>query len=357
MELRTYDLTKGIEVSYENILKMHFVPNSNKLVLLKVNSSWGLFVEIVDFDSFLTTIITLDNKLRIYYREFEHNSFVDYSKCLDDSIVFSLKHIFEFYFSDDLEFIYLRARLNNSAEQVCHFKIDLEGKIVNEKIENSSYDSVYAYSHLKKYLINDNFVFLDLDNFTEHDLVDFFDKTFENDNFLYLGFNDGRYSIFTLPDKNLFGLIFFDKDDNYPRGSFNIFKINDIKKPELIFSFRIDEFGDHHTFNPSGNKIAYCKYLDFDEIEIKIRELYQNEFENAIEFNIPYSKEDSSPEEIILSDANFIIIVFNNRFEVYNIYTQEQMAVYNRDIRTLYCFGENKLFYIYLNKLKMEFLG
>lgn len=356
MELVTYDLTKGIEVSYENILKMHFIQNSNKLVLLKVNASWELFVEIIDFNSYLKTIIILEYKFSIYDHKFKQNNFVDYSKYLNQTKVFSLSHIYEFYFSDDLEFIYLKARLKNSTDEICHFKIDLEGKLINKKTENGSHDPWDNYALLKKYHVSDNFIFLDLDDFVEYDLGDFFNETFEKNDFFYLWINDGSYSIFTLPDENLFGLIFFDKDGNSPRGSFNIFKINDIKKPKLIFSYRIDEFGDHHTFNPSGNRMAYCKYLDIGEIEIKIRELYQNEFENAIEFNISYPKEDSSPEEVFLSDANLILVVFYDRIEAYDIYTFEQITVYNRDIRTLYCFGENKLFYIYLSKLKMEIL-
>lgn len=357
MELVTYNLTEDIHISYENILKMHFIPNSNKLVVLKVNPSYELFIEIIDFNSFLKTRITFDKKFSIYYHELNHNIFVDYRMDLDQLKEFSLKHIFEFYLSEDLEFVYLKARLNNSVEQICHFKIDLKGKVVVEKLENEPHNSLEEYCFLKKYLVSDNFVFLDFDDFSEYDLADFFDTIFYKDDFLYFGFNDGRYSIFSLPDENLFGLVFFDKDGNYPRGSFNIFRINDIKKPVLLFSHRIDEFGSNHIFNSSGNKIMYYNHIDFGEIKIKIRELSQDDFENAIEFTLSYSKEDSAPHELFLSDTNLILLVFYDRIEVYNIHTLERISIYNRDIGTSYCFDKNKLFYIYLNKLKMEILA
>lgn len=356
MELGTYNLTEDIKISYENILKMHFIPNSNKLVLLKVNPSWRLFIEIIDFNSSLKTKITLDDKFRIYYREFEHNTFVNYSKDVSQLQEYSLKHIFEFYLSEDLEFIYLKARVKKSKEEVCHFKIDLEGKIVLEKIEDESHNSLDKFCFLKKYLVSDNFVFLDLEDFSEHDLADFFDIVFIKDNFLFLRLNDD-YSIFSLPDENLLGLVFFDKDGNYPRGSFNIFRINDIKKPVLLFSHRIDEFGSNHIFNASGSKILYYYYIDFGEIKIKIRELSKNDFENVIEFTLSYSKEDSGPHELFWSDTNLILLVFYDRIEVYDIHSLEMVSNYNRDIGTSYCFDKNNLFYVYLSKLKMEILA
>ncbi|RKR05370.1 hypothetical protein C8C83_4717 [Flavobacterium sp. 90] len=357
MELVTYNLTEDIEVSYENILKMHFIPNSNKLALLKVNSSWRLFVEIIDFNSSLKAKITLDNKLRFYYREFEHNTFVNYSKDLSHLGKYSLTHIFEFYLSEDLEFIYLKARFKKTKEEVCHFKIDFEGKVVLEKIEDESHNPLDDYCFLKKYLVSDNFIFLDLEDFSEHDLADFFDTVFYKDDFLFLRFNGDEYPIFSLPDKNLLGLVFFDRDGNYPRGSFNVFRINDIKKPVLLFSYKIDDFGSNHIFNSSGNKILYYYYIDLCEIKIKIRELSKNDFENAIEFTLSFSKEDSAPHELFFSDANLILLVFYDRIEVYNIHTLERISIYNRDIGTSYCFDKNKLFYIYLNKLKMEVLA
>lgn len=329
MELKNF---KPI-IEFNEILKIQFIAKLNQVVLLGIDSALQLSLEIINLNDFSKKTISIDT-----------------TNDLSASIDYPNRHVSEFYASDNLDFFYLKCNLFNSDIGTLHFKIDGKGKIVNIKPIQTK-NQFNDYCVLKSYLVSKDFIFLDFEDFEQYDLSDFFDDFFEEDDFSFLRTDDYNYSIFTCQDKNILGLGFFDKDGKIPRGRYSVFEIEDVRKPKLIFSHKIDQWGEC-VINQSCNKVAYFHYLKFGEIDIIVRKLSETEFENEIRFKVDI--QGSVPKDVFLTDDSYIIFIFYHRVEVYNIETFQQIFTFKKDIFPPYCFSNNKLFYIYLNKLHIK---
>ncbi|MFP9113322.1 hypothetical protein ACLI1A_05235 [Flavobacterium sp. RHBU_3] len=348
----TYELTENIRISYESILKIAAIPNSNKLALLRVNSSYELFIEVIDFEKNTSENVIFKEKFYKTIDNFNKSDKIKYEyppPPLNGSLV---NHVSRFYIFSE-KYFYLKI----ISAQSFDITFDFEGNIINRReIVKQDYKpgshrpSFVGFTG--KYYVTDDFEFLDLESFEKHSLDNFITDFFDDDDFFYIRYMEG-YSLFTLSHKNLFGITFFDKDGNNPRGRYSIFKIDDVNHPELLFNHKTDNYLYYSVINSTGTKIVNFIAREFDKGDVIIRELSQDGFENAITFNVTLN-ERSVPADMVFQGEDTIYLIFYNRIEVFDVMSAKRLYVFNRDYNTPYTMHDNMCFYISENKLILK---
>ncbi len=312
------ELVSKSNMSNLKILKIKSIPEIHAIILLKTNQlDSDSFIEILDFENNKIKQILLDKKI---------------SKIRD-------------FHSIDLECLYVNGNYNGEFD--CHLKIDLNnGEIIfHKKFDTEIHSLNYKYI-LKNYIFREDLVLLNLENFEEYNLYDFISNNFDDDyNFTYLYFSEGRYEIFTLPDKNIIGFEIFDKDGDEPRCTYIILKIENNENIQIKFIGKIEDAGNGYVFSEDSKEIAYKSTLFNNSNNILIRNLIIDNFQNP-EIRI---KDESS--EIVYFNKEKIIFKNNNVFEILERKSNKLLSSFKIENDSLCTINNDKLFFVSNNKL------
>lgn len=316
------------------ILKIKSIPDTQNIALLKTNQDSEYFIEILDFENNSIKKIVINNKI---------------------------SSITEFHPIDD-EFIYLYCNYKHNENFYSHLKINFEGEIIfYKKFVKENYSS-YHNHNLKNYIFREDMVLLDLSNFEEYKLFDFFSDNFDEDlGFTYIYFTEQRYKIFTLPDDNILGIEIFDKDGDEPRFYYFILKIESADKIRIKFIGNIEDCGEY-TFSNNSKELAYISSYYKTSGILQIRELSNEKFNNSKQLNINNSIEKEyylngkkmtfvDFEKIIYFDEEKIILNYVTEMK---IYSRENEVLLNSafiDKNSSYLVKNNTLFFIKNSKL------
>ncbi|AYN02818.1 hypothetical protein EAG11_00495 [Flavobacterium sp. 140616W15] len=340
MNLNLNCFNTKILISNENIIGMDLINFKHQIALVTVDNLCRLFLKVFDIENGdFVDIISL-NDFHGNPKDFNlfnnvnksSNDYYSRSLYLNDKILCKVN---KFNSLSNNNF-YLHLTIEGGD---WHIEIDPNGNVI-KKIEDDVQKRVEFYC-------DQNYIIFDIENFKEHKLFEFFDIFFESDDFSYNRVMDNYvFSLFLSSDNKKLGFIYFNKDDNSPRGNYSVFEVSDFNNPQLIFSYRIDECGNGHRFNSDNNKIVYRLHD-----EVVIRELDNNKFEKEIRIETNILK-DTYHCQGVYNIKNFIVEVYYNKFYFLNINTKEYFLV-GREVGSTYCIKEDKIFYTEGTKLKM----
>ena len=323
------ELISKSNLSDLKILKLKSCPELECLFLLKKYPlESNLFIEILDFKKNNIKHIVLDN---------------------------NISNVKNFHPTDS-EYLYINADYNGNSD--CHLKINSNGKIIfYRNFDTNNYSS---HNHiLKNYIFRDDLVLLNLKDFKEHNLYNFFADNFQKYDFTYLYFSEGRYEIFTSQDENVLGFEIYDKDGDEPRFNFIILKIISQTEINIIFSGKIEDCGYNYLLNKNITEIVYRSSYYSSNI-LKIREISKDKFGNFEQLNIEKNIENKFGnfiEEIMYLDEEKIMLLYPTDIEIY-----DRIKIYNRknsklidtifiDIGTLCQVMNKKMFFIKDSKI------
>lgn len=356
-KLNTYIVRDGLRISYESIISIGCPRNSNKIFLLKVDKSCVLFIEAIDLDNNIVEYITIVEKLDFWSWQLTENKYIDYDekyKYNEQMLLFN--EVLTFFVSDNIDYIFIKLRLTYPYQvdkNTLNIKINLGGATLKKEYVTELNRLFRNYDHLNGLIVTPDYNFFNTNTFQQADLYEFFDECLDDENFSYLRYTEDSCKMFSTPSKNLYGIVLFDKDGDRPRGTFCVFNIDGDISPKLIFKYKVDEYGMNHVFSENGKKIAYIYNWHFGEIELVLRSLNTDEFENETRLTVYFSKESPTAEKILLTDHDHIIIVFRERFEVYSADSEKRICYIKRDIGTTYELANNTLFYLHNHRLKL----
>lgn len=309
----------------ETILEIDFLQHSTKFATLKKTTE----------SRFLIEVVCIENNFEesIYLNDVFFNSS-------------SIQQINKFQFLSFNNF-YLNASIWENKKLVrYHLKVNLSGKIINKTVDNLVEEYINT--------LEKDLVFFDLNGFKEVNLMHFFDEFFSEDEFYYhrsMGF--GISSFFSSDNKKL-GICYFFKDGEHPRGRFAIFNIENFEKPKVIFSKKIEDFGNDIKFSYDNSKISYWRWGNYDEksieIEYVVRELNEFTFENEKRIKIKYSSNNFSMSNYYFI-RNTLIRQSFNKFELYDLLTDKNYTIL-RDENSPYCINDTTMIYIHDCKLE-----
>lgn len=343
-------IAAGIPKDVEKIVGMDFMENSDKAAIAKIDDDYKLFFEIIDFENNFTDTIYLEEDIFIkpssvyLYDDDQYNLPMIFHSNLDDK---NLSFINNFKFLSKNCF-YLKIMTDNKDDGQRYnwnIKINFEGKIVEKCIDdlNKRFD----------YFEERDLVFFDTNTFREINLIEFFDNMFDEYNFQFNRTIGNLYSTFLSSDNKKLGFCFFFKDEEIPRCNYSIFDINNFEKPELIFSYRIDDYGNDFKFSKDNKKIIYWRYED-DEgtiISFIIRELDENIFEQPKKILIEFAKDFYMKDYELVNDT--LIIIGLEKLKLFNLETNEDFII-QRNMHSPYCITGNNL--LYLNNYKLQLI-
>jgi hypothetical protein len=293
------------------ILKVKTIPKTQNIVLLKTNQKFEILFEILDFENNIIKQILLDKKLTKIYN----------------------------FHPIDLENFYLSCDYNGISN--CQLKVNSNGKIIYQKQFEAKYYDANSMHILKNYIFREDMVLLNLENFEEHKLINFFINKFDEDyNFTYLYFSEQRYETFTLPDDNILGFEICDKDGNQPRFYFIILKIISPTNINIIFSGKIEDCGYYYTLNKNSKEFAYRSRLYKNENNVQIRQFSLDNFQNAEVL----TKDKSSKIEYF--DERIIIFKKDNILEIFDRQSDISLKFIEIDEFSSFVFKNSLLFYI-----------
>jgi len=331
----------------EKIVAMDFMENSNKVVLAKVDLDYKLFIEIVDIKNDFKEIIYLDEDFFLDYKSlyYYHEDKLALSMIFNSgSNTRKLSYVNKF---KCLSYNNFYLNISSSVEEKWadwHLKINFSGNVIEKiigELDERSRDSRDI-----------NLVFFDTKEFRQINLTEFFDVFFEEDSFSYNRvMGDSIEAFFSSDNKNL-GICYFFKDEEIPRGRFSVFNIQNFENPELIFSFKIDDYGNDIKFTNDNSKISYWRWEkdenDENLIQYVIREVNEFSFEKEKRFNVKFNDVVARNYYFI---NNTILEEYYDKFQIHNTDTKENMTVL-RNNYSPYCINENTL--VYLNNYKLE---
>ena len=302
------------------ILKLKSIPKTQNIILLKTNQKNEILIEILDFENNNIKQIFLDEKLT---------------------------KIYDFHPIDLVNF-HINCDYNGNSN--CQIKVNSCGKIIFKKQFEAEHFALNFKHILKNYIFREDMVLLDLDNFEEYNITDFFIDNFDDEySFNYLYF-EHRYDIFTLPDDNIIGFEIYDKDyisnkiydiDGIERKFyFIILKIISPTNINIIFSGKIDDCGFNYTINKNFKEIAYRSSLYKNDDNIQIRQFSLDNFLNAEIL----TKDKSSKIEYF--DERIIIFKKDNILEIFDRKIDNSLKFIEIDEFSSFIFKNSLLFYV-----------
>jgi hypothetical protein len=333
-------LSEKILINDEKIIAMDLINGKNQIALITANNVCRLSLKIFDIEKGdFISIAALDD---FYVNPTDSNLFSDANRSSNNFYSFSLYlhdkilcRVNKFNsLSNNNFYLNLTSEKNN-----WHLEIAHDGKLIKKIVDDVEKRFEFYFDR--------DYVMFDIENFKEHKLFEFFDVFFENDDFLYNRVMDNyAYSLFLSSDSKKLGFVYFNKDDDSPRGNYSVFDVDDFNNPKLIFSYRIDECGTGHKFDSDDNKIIYSLHN-----EVIIREIDSNNFEKEVRLKTNILDEKYYYEGLY-NIKNFLIEVYHSKFHFMNISTKEYFLT-DREIGSRYCIKEDKIFYTEGTKLKM----
>ncbi len=354
----TYLFRDGLRISYESIISIGCPKNSNKIFLLKVDKSCVLFIESIDLDKNIVEYIKIDEKVNFWKWQLTKNKYVDYDeKYKNNQQMLLFNEVLTFFVSDNTDYIFLKLGLAypyHVESNTLNIKINLEGATLKKEYVTELMGLFRNYDHLNELVVIPDYYFFNTNTFRQVDLYEFFDECLDDENFSYLLYTEDSCTMFSTPSKNLYGIVIFDRDGDGPRGTFCVFEIDGDISPRLIFKYKVDEYGMNHVFSENGKKIAYIYRWHFGEIELVLRSLNAKNFGNETRLTVYFSKESPTAQEILLTDQDHIIIVFPDRFEIYNVNERTRIANFWRDSGAPYKLSNGRLFFIQDLRLKIH---
>lgn len=344
--IRVNDLmNQQLPENIEKIVAIDFIKNSTKVALAKVDNLFRLFIEIVDLITSSKEIVNLEKDIFLNYSSLYYYDEFTLSSIFNSNIKYRYPADLKEFTCLSNNVFYLKISLyNENLYEDWHLQIDNKGKVVNEQIDNL--DRKY------KFYSDRNSVFFDINKFEEINMKDFFNDFFEEDQFDYYIYAMGdTFSANLLADERKLGLWYFFKDEEIPRGNFSIFDIKDAYNPQLIFSFKLDEYGDF-KFSFDKKKVIYWHYENNQGTlrSYHVREVNANSFDQKQEIFIEYDKNNSHVIDFALINET-LLEVFLDKFKLHDVLTKKSYKV-PRDISSPYCFNSKTLVYLHNYKLK-----
>lgn len=350
------DLRNSLGIFYQKIIAIWCLRTKHKVFLLMANPFDELFIEILDLRSNCRNVIAIKDKIHLTGSYLERN-LADYQTISSSEEILWIDEVLAFFVPETMDYVFMKLRRsypNHKENNTLNIQIDLEGNTLRKEYVTEPEGSFRNYDRLNGLVVIPDYNFFNTETFLKIDLYNFFDEYLDDEDFSYIRYTEDRCSSFATPAKNLYAIVIFDKDGEEPRGTFCVFEINGDINPKLIFKAKADEWGSKHVFSEDGKKIAYVARLwEKDGIEIDIRTLTAEDFNNEIKFTIQLSIDHRNVEKIFLTNHNDIILVFPKSFEIYNAFETKRKIHLKRDQRTTYDFSNNILFYLHKRRLKI----
>lgn len=315
----------------EKILAIDFLQHSTKFAVVKKDKENRFLIEVICIENTSEEIIYL-NDLFINSSSIQH---INKFQCLSSD---------NFYFNASI--------WENEKLVRYHLKVNFSGKIIKQTVDDLDEKYINAFDR--------DLVFFDRNEFKEINLMEFFEDFFSDDEFFYHYYSMGsKISSFFSSDNKKLGICYFFKDGEYPRGRFTIFNIENFEKPKVIFSKKVEDFGNDIKFTYDNSKISYWRWGNYDEksivIEYAIRELNELSFENEKRIEIKYFSNDFSMRNYYFISSTLIKQCLN-KFELFDIVTSNRSTIL-RDVHSPYCINGTTMIYIHNSKLEKLFIS
>jgi|GEM_PF-4791236 len=349
-------LGRNLEAFYGNIIAIRYLSPNNKVFLLKANSSNELFIEILDLESDASIAFLIKEKISLTGNYLTTN-IINHKTSTSSERILWIDRAIVFFVPETMDYIFMklvRSYPHHKENNTLNIKIDLEGNTLRKEYISIPEVNLKNYDCLNSLVVIPDYNFFNTETFLQKDLYPFFDEYLDEEDFSYIRYTEERCSSFASSTKNLYAIVIFDKDGQSPRGTFCVFEINGDINPKLIFKSKVDDWGSYHVFSEDGKKIAYITNLwEKEGIEINIRTLSEKKFNNEVGFKIQLSIEQRNIEKIFLTHRDEIILVFPERFEMYNAAYIKRKIHLKRDLKTSYEFANNVLLYVHKQQLKI----
>lgn len=306
------DLISRSNISGFRIIKIDYIPEKQQITLLKENQYSEIFIEILDIENNIIKEILLDEK--IYVRPYER---------------------IEFHSIDEENF-YLSI---NS----WHFKINYNGKIILKKQLDNELGYLNNKHVLKNYIFREDLTLIDLKDFKEYDLTNFFDDNFDEYDFTFFYF-EGRYELYSSSDNNILTITLYCKDREDPKVLHCVLRINSFENIDILLADKIDQLGCYYTLNENLHELAYETYFTDDE-NLYIREISKENFKRSQSFVI-----DKDAKLIFLNDHKFILL-YDEKIEIWERHENRLLKSIPIDHGSSYKLAKNILFCIKDKKL------
>lgn len=294
------------------IIKTDYISEKQQIVILKVKQNSELFIEILDIKNDLIKEISLNEK--IYVRPYERIEF----HSIDNN---------NFYLGCDS----------------WHFIINCDGKVVLKKQLDNELGYLNNTHLLKNYIFREDLTLIDLKDFKEYNLTDFFDENFDEYDFTFFYF-EGRYGLYSSSDNNILTISIYCKDREDPKVLHCVLKINSFENIDILLAEKIDQLGCYYTLSENLHELAYETYFTDDEYWY-IREISEENFKRSTSFVT-----DKNTNLIFFNDENYILL-YDEKIELRNRHENNLLKSIAIDHESSYKLAKNILFYIKDSKL------
>lgn len=289
------------------IIKLDYIPERQQIILLKTKQNLELFIEVLNLKTNDIKEISLNEK--IYAKPYGR---------------------IEFHSIDDENF-YL------SADSL-HFKINSNGEIILKDRLDSKISSLNHKHVLKNYIFREDLALIDLKDFKEYDLTNFFNDNFDEYDFIYFYYDD-RYELFSSSGNNILTITLYCKDLDDPKFLHCVLKINSFENIDILFADKIDQLGCYYILSENSHELAYETYFPEDE-NLYIRELSKENFKESKSCMI-----DKNAQLIFLNNHQ-LILLYDEKIEILERYSNNLLKSISIDQDSPYKIKKDMLLYV-----------